>query len=489
MRGSILSVFCLVGSLTAGEAPNFSEDVAPIIFNNCASCHRAGEAGPFTLTSYKDVAKRGPFIAAVTQSRYMPPWHASHGDVEFEGARRLTNDQIATIQAWVEGGMPEGDPAKTPSLPEFAQGWQGGDPDVVVEMTESYRVPADGPDQYRYFVLDLPMEQDRWVSAIEFQPGSRATAHHVLGFLMDGEGLEADSTGKKYKGVPGTNDRNRVISWAIGSNPRVYPDDVAIRFKKGQKLVLQTHFHPSGKVELERSRIGLHFAEVEDPRQYVEVLIPPGFGDSAGIAVPAGTDRYSLRESFTLPVDVKAFSAFSHAHYIGKEFRLTAHLPGGESKTLLAIPDYDFAWQELYNFSEYVELPAGTRLESYVRWDNRAANPRNPFNPPQEIRWGPFSDDEMGSNTLDVVTVNPEDEATLRAALKEHRTLANANFYLSSLDAEFKPKKSIARRGRKALERFDEDGDGKFSAAEKAAARAFLTSKGFDEGAARQPSD
>jgi len=489
MRNSICLSLFLAASAIAGATPNFTEHVAPIVFNNCASCHRAGEAGPFTLTSYRDVAKRGPFIAAVTQSRFMPPWHASPGEVEFEGSRRLTDEQIATIQAWVEGGMPEGDPANTPALPKFAKGWQGGEPDAVVEMTESFRVPPDGPDLYRYFVLDLPLDEDKWVSAIEFQPGSRATSHHVLGFLMDGDDLEADSTGKKYKSVPGRNDRNRVISWAIGSNPRVFPKDVAIRFKKGQKLVLQTHFHPSGKEEFDRSRIGLHFAEVENPRQYVEVLIPPGFGDSSGIAVPPGTDRYSLRESFILPVDVKAFSAFSHAHYLGKEFHLTAHLPGGESRTLLLIDDYDFAWQELYNFTDYVELPAGTRLESYVRWDNRAENPNNPYSPPQEIRWGPFSDDEMGSNTLDVVTVNPEDEPKLRAALKEHGTLSDANFYLSSLDTDFKPKKSVARRGREALERFDEDGNGKLSPAERAAARAFLASKGFDEGAARQPSD
>ena len=190
-----------------------------------------------------------------------------------------------------------------------------------------------------------------------------------------------------------------------------------------------------------------------------------------------------------LPVDVKAFSTFAHAHYLGEEFEMTAYLPNGDIKTLLKIDDYDFSWQELYNFEDYVKLPAGTRLESYIRWDNRADNPANPYSPPQEIRWGLYSDDEMGSITVDVVPTDPADRPALYAALKEHADLSAANFVLSTLDKSWKPGKGHTRRGRKVLAQFDENGNGEFEPAERAAARAFLASKGFDEGADRQPSD
>lgn len=489
MRMLCLAAILFAVSSTAAEPPTFSADVAEIVFNNCSTCHREGQGAPFALTSYQEIAKRGQLIAAVTESRYMPPWHAESGDVRFQGERRLGEKQIETIAAWVKAGMPEGDLARLPDLPIVAEGWELGEPDMVVEMTEAFEIVADGPDEYRYFVLDIPVEDDRWVRAIEFQPSSRTTVHHVLGFLVDGEDLASDSTGHKYKRVPGTNDRNRVISWAIGSNARVFPDDVAVAFKKGQKLVMQTHFHPSGKIEYERSRVGLHFAEAEPAHQYVEVLIPPGFGDSSGIAVPAGSDRYSLRESFVLPVDVKAFSTFAHAHYLGKEFEMTAYLPNGDVKTLLKIDDYDFSWQELYNFEDYVNLPAGTRLESYIRWDNRAENPANPYSPPQEVRWGPYSADEMGSITLDVVPADPADRPALYNALKEHADLSAANFVLSTLDKSWKPGKGDTRRGRKILAQFDKNSNGKFEPSERAAARAFLESKGFDESADRQPSD
>ena len=153
---TILALALAAAPLAA--APTFSEDVAPILFENCTSCHRAGQAGPFSLQSYDDAKKRGAFLAAVTASRYMPPWHATDADVAYEGDRRLTEEQIQTIQAWVDAGMPEGDPAKTPAIPAFAEGWLLGEPDLVAAMDKPFTVPADGPDVYEYFVVDVPAD-------------------------------------------------------------------------------------------------------------------------------------------------------------------------------------------------------------------------------------------------------------------------------------------------------------------------------------------
>lgn len=482
-----LSTLMLLAAAPALAAPVFSEDVAPIVFRHCTSCHRPGQAGPFPLTTYEEVKKRGRLMVAVTQSRYMPPWHAEPADVAFADARRLTDAELATLQAWVDAGMPEGDPAKTPALPEYAEGWELGDPDLVLRMDEPFEVPADGPDLYEYFVLDIPVTEKKYIRALEFQPGARPVVHHILGFLVPGDQLEA----RKGRGFGAlTNDRNRVLTWAIGTNARVLPDEVAVPVEPGMKMVVQTHFHPTGKVETELSTIGLHFADAPPTREYIEVQIPPAFGEISGVRVPAGSNAYTLRETFTLPVDVRAFSTFAHAHYLGKAFDLTAHLPNGKTLKILDINNYDFAWQELYNLAEPLRLPAGTKLESIVRWDNTRNNPANPYHPPRTVLWGPFSEDEMGSIILDVMTVRPEDERILRDALDERKDLAAANFVLAEASDEFKgrsdPGDGWRKRGAKALERFDADGDGKLSSAERSEAREFLTEQGFDLGPDRR---
>jgi hypothetical protein len=272
----------------------------------------------------------------------------------------------------------------------------------------------------------------------------------------------------------------------VGTNPRILPDDVGVKVEPDMKLVIQMHYHPTGKAERDQSRVGFHFAAEPPARRYIEVQAPPAFGQLSGIAVPAGSDSYTLNESFTLPVDVDAFSTFAHAHYIGKAFDLKAHLPSGETKTLLKISNYDFAWQELYNFRDPVRLPKGTRIETSIRWDNRAENPLNPNSPPKDIEWGLFSEEEMGSIILDVVAAQPEDEKALLDAIEEHKLLSMVNFYVATdgklCGGRCSPPKHMVRRAEKAVaERFDKDGDGKLDIAERAAAREFLSAQGFDD--------
>ncbi len=493
MRTAQILALCLTACLCAvpliaAETPTYSAHVAPILLDNCASCHRPGQAGPFSLLSFEDAKKRGQLIAAVTESGYMPPWHAEPSDEPFHGDRSLSDAEIATLARWVAAGMPQGDPAKAPEPPRFAEGWELGEPDTVATMREPFKIPADGPDIYRYFVMEIPVGETKYMSALEFQPGARAVVHHVLGFLVPAKELEGKS-GRDFGAA--TNDRNRILTWAVGTNPRVLPEGVGVEIGPDMKLVIQMHYHPTGKVEHDQSKVGFHFADQKPERSYIEVQVPPHFGQVSAINVPAGSDAYTLRETFTLPVEVDAFSTFAHAHYIGKAFELKAHLPSGKTKALLKISDYDFAWQELYNFRDPVRLPAGTKIESVIRWDNRAENPVNPYSPPRDIPWGLFSEDEMGSIILDVVVVDPADERRLLDAIKERSLLSAMSFYLAT-DGKFcggrcAPPKGLARRAAKAArERFDSNGDGKLDAAEKAAAREYLESQGFDDPAKRE---
>jgi hypothetical protein len=443
-RFVLILVFALPMTL-AGPRPlpqariTFSEHVAPIIFNRCASCHRPGEGAPFSLLSYEDVRKRGKLITSVTQNRYMPPWHGQSEMGTFRDDRRLTDEQIRTIQDWVQIGMPEGDAAKTPPLPKFTPGWRLGQPDLVVRMNEAFEIPADGPDIFRNFVVKLNLNQDQWVKAIEFR-SSANSSHHALFFLdqtgtaarLDNEDPQPGFRGMNFLGTEaGASPRDRLEQflraragglggWAVGAGPRVLPEGLARSLPKGSDLVLQMHFHPTGKTESEQASIGFYFAAAPPQRTLTALQLPPVFGALAGINIPAGEKRYVIRDSFTLPIDVEVIGGGAHAHYLATDMRLTATLPDGQRRELLGIPDWKFNWQEAYYFNEPVRLPKGTRLDVEIAYDNSTDNPDNPNHPPRRVTFGQQSTDEMGAVTIEIVPVHERDLTVYRNAVNEH---------------------------------------------------------------------
>ncbi len=450
-------------SLTATAAetasPTFSKDIAPIIFKNCTSCHRPGEAAPFALQSYADVKKRGELIEHVVSTKLMPPWKAAPADVPFKRERRLSDDDISLITRWVKAGMSEGDRRDLPPLPEFPKGWQLGAPDLILKMPEAFTVPAEGPDIYRNFVVQTNLAEERWVRAIEFRPGAPAVVHHTLFFVeTSGRARQLDAadpqpgfrggmgaliqlrgkdsgpmklmSGRQQRGAGASlsgdggplneSTFGSLGGWALGAQPHELPDGLAFHLPAGADLILATHFHPSGKVEREASTIGLYFADSPPKQRFTGIQLPPAFGALKGIDIPAGAKEYVIEDSFELPIDVKAFGVGAHAHYLGKSMTLTATLPTGEKKTLLSIPDWDFAWQEQYDFADFVPLPKGTRLHSRITYDNSADNPRNPTQPPQRVRFGEESTNEMGSITLTVIAADESDMPRLQAAYRDH---------------------------------------------------------------------
>lgn len=451
--------------------PNFAEHVAPIIFNNCTSCHRPGEAAPFAFMNYRDVQKRGRLIAKVVGKGFMPPWHAESKDARFKNARTLPPGMVKTIEDWHAAGMPEGDASKTPPLPEFVDGWQLGEPDLVVSMTEAYSVPAEGPDIYRNFVIPLQLKEDKWVTAIEFRPGKRSVVHHSL-FYYDTSGaarkLDANEKAHGFRRLGQEFRRNAVGGWAVGGNPSMLPEGLAYRLPKGADLVLSTHFHPSGKAESEVSTVGIHFSDSPPTQEFTHIQLPPLFGALAGVMIPAGDANYRKLDSFKLPVAAKALTVSAHAHYLGKTMNMTAHLPDGSRKELISIPYWDFSWQEDYTYQSPVVLPAGTRIEAEVVWDNSADNIFNPNDPPKPVRWGRESDDEMGCVTIMVVAENPSEISKLKNAYREHVRGAAAQAAANRFAGSEKRRGSLLKR---IMEKFDKDGDGKLNAEERAAAR------------------
>jgi hypothetical protein len=421
----VFSLFAAVAmpAVAQNKAVTFTETIAPILYENCVTCHRPGEAAPFSLITYDDARKRGALLATVTQSRYMPPWHAEHGFGEFAGERRLSDNQIAAIADWVKQGMPEGDRSRLPPLPQFADGWQLGKPDLVLTMPAAYDVPASGPDIYRNFALPTGLTEDKYIRAVEFRPSARKAVHHALFAYIPG-GSKKELDGKDGKpGFGGMNGLGAGIGlqqgngslggWAVGAMPAFMPEGQATLLPKGADFVLQMHFHPVGKAETERSIIGLYFADKAPNQNLFGIGIPSVFGIGSGLNIPPGDSSYTIRDSTTLPADMRVLGVNAHAHYLGKEMKATATLPDGSTRPLLWIKDWDFNWQEQYTYKQPFTLPKGTRVDVAISYDNSAANPRNPSNPPQRVMWGEQSLDEMGGIGLMAVAVHKEDDAAI----------------------------------------------------------------------------
>jgi mono/diheme cytochrome c family protein len=427
--GPLAAGLCLFAAadVSAADPVTYAETIAPILFENCVTCHRPGETAPFSLTTFEDAKKRGALIATVTKSRYMPPWHAAHGYGEFVGERRLTDEQIAVIGEWVKQGMPEGDRSKTPKLPVFPEGWKLGAPDVVLEMPVGYNIPASGPDQFRNFVIPTNLVEDRWVRAVDYRPSARTVVHHAIFSRIKG-GAAANRDGADGKpgfpgaapvGFQGLAESGGLGGWVPGATAAFLPEGMAMRLPKGSDFVLQIHFHPSGKPETERSQVALYFSDKAPERSLIDVDAPTLFSFGKPLDIAAGAKDYAVEDSVVLPVDVRAYAVGAHAHYLGKEMKATATLPDGTVKPLLWIQDWDFNWQDTYTYKDPFDLPRGTRIDVKIGWDNSTDNPRNPRNPPRRVYWGLQSQDEMGGVNLVVATKNKEDEGALTKFLGE----------------------------------------------------------------------
>ena len=433
--------------------PTFSKDVAPILFDNCVSCHRPSEVAPFTLTTYEDARKRAGTIAKVTEKRFMPPWKAEPGHGDFLGVRRLSDEQIKTLRAWAAAGAPEGDPSETPPLPKFTDGWQLGEPDLVVSMPETYTLRAEGRDVYRCFVLPLGLTEDKYVEAIEFRPSNRKVVHHALFFLdTSGKAREldekADGIGYSMMGGVGFAPTGSLGGWAPGYTALRLPEGVARRVEKGSDLVLQTHFHPSGKPEQERSTIGLYFAKT-DPSK-VLVSFPRAMRKE--LDIPPGDANFFISQENELPLDAQLIGITPHAHLLCKEIKVDATLPDGKPLPLIWIKDWDFNWQDQYQYTQTLHIPAGTKVKMAFRYDNSDQNPAQPSDPPRRVRWGEQTTDEMAIIFYHVL-VDPALEQSFRL-MRGNRSIGRNPGQSSPLSKWL-------------LDRFDKDKDGKLDREER----------------------
>ena len=417
------------GCTRHGPPPTFAADVAPIVYSRCAPCHHAGGVGPFPLTTYEQVRKRARQIVEVTGRRYMPPWPPVQGHGDFVGERRLTDDEIAKLEAWVKAGSPKGD-AAVPAPPSFPSSWQLGTPDLVLTAPPGFVLDADGDDRFHNFVLPATVHETTYVRAIEILPGAPRLVHHA-NVLVDRSGwARRRDAADPAVGFPGmdleiVSDRfepdSHFLFWKPGSPPIPEPDDMAWRLDPGADLVLNMHLQPSGKREEVRPSIGLYFTNRAPTREPMLLQLE----HDGALDIPAGDATFTVTDALTLPVDVQLLAVYPHAHYVGHEVEGTARLPDGSTRWLVHIADWDLNWQAVYRLRTPMALPKGTVVSMKWVYDNSSRNERNPHDPPQRVRAGDRASDEMAHLWLQVLPQRPEDrallqEATMRARLRKY---------------------------------------------------------------------
>ncbi len=428
-------------SKTKSAGVTFSKDVAPIFFKNCSECHRAGEGAPFSTMSYKEVRPWAKSIKEKVVNRTMPPWHADPHFGEFSNNRVLTQAEIDTIVAWVDGGAKEGDPKDLPAAPKYVDGWNINKPDAIIELPEEYTYKA-GSDEYQYFDVPTGFTEDKYVMMAEARPGNRKIVHHIIAFIVPpgSANMARMSTEQRFKAMeaqlknspfyrdgflmrikpdqPVIDDacadpRSRsggdslLVGYAPGRQADYFPPGVVRRIPAGSVIRFQMHYSnqllSGDAVEKDRSMIGLVFAKEITPE--TKLITTNSIGNIM-FKIPAGAENHRVTACRTLKRDTTIYGLMPHMHLRGKAMEYKVFYPDGKSEVLLNVPNYDFSWQTDYILKTPKRLPAGSRIMVTGSFDNSAKNKFNP-DPTKDVRYGEPTYDEMMLGFMDFVTEMP----------------------------------------------------------------------------------
>ncbi len=413
--GLVLTLFTLT---LAQTQPTFTKDIAPIIYDNCTICHRAGEIGPMSLTNYQEVKNWGSMIQYVTEIKYMPPWPPEKSYSTLLEERGLTAGEIQLIADWVDGGMLQGDPSLEPELPTFPTGSQVGEPDLVLSFAEAYEHGGDNRDQYQIFVLPTGLTEDRIVKAVELRPGNGKIVHHaIIGLDVSGQARIKDAQTSEYGypsfGAFGVTPEELYAGYVPGTKARKYPVGTGSPMYAGSDLLIQMHYAPVAVTEYDSSTVNIFFADTdEEIGRHIqhEVMLPLPTTLLNGPFYMLPGDVKTFHGVWEVPNKISLLGITPHMHLLGKEWEVFAVSPAGDTTNLIHIPDWNFNWQGTYFFDRYQVLEAGTQIHALATYDNSADNPMNPNDPPAFVTWGEGTKDEMYFLPLTYVDYQPGDE-------------------------------------------------------------------------------
>lgn len=413
---------CILLLAIAGFSPSlfsqdvtWSEHIAPLMYDNCTSCHREGEIGPFPITSFDEAVAYGGMIEYVTAIKYMPPWSPNPEYVHFKDEKVLTDEEIALISEWYNAGMPQGDPSLEPPLPVFPEGSQVGEPDLVLTMEEAYLHEGDNTDQYQVFVLETGLTEDVDIAAIEVRPDNKNICHHAI--------LAVDTT--NYANILDNSDPDYGYeefggfgfdptigfwgAWVPGMQPQVYPPTIGQKLWADSKLLMQMHYGPYPVDEYDQSSINIFFADDPVQRYVYTFPISPFDLDEAFLIPP--NEVTTFHGTFHNPFDVSVIGIAPHAHLLGKSWNVYAVSPSGnDTIPLIDIPEWDFNWQGFYTYPNLLHIPEGYMIHCFATYDNTSDNPFNPNDPPQWSFWGEGTEDEMYLCYFSVIPYEEGDE-------------------------------------------------------------------------------
>jgi Flp pilus assembly protein TadD len=427
----------------AQNEPNvtFSRDVAPILHEHCVACHHPDGIGQFSLLSYDDVRPWARGIRQQVMTRQMPPWKPVAGYGRFLEERTLTDAEVETIRRWVDVGAPEGDRSDLPPPPPPRDGWELGQPDLVVTMDETYTLPAGNEDVFRNFVIPIPVTETRYVRTLELHPGAPSTVHHAIMAIDETSTSRRRDAGDEAPGFEGMDmglaymPDGHLVGWTPGMSPFPGIEGAPWRLDPGTDLVLQLHLLPSQEPVDLKATVGFFFDN--GPAEGAPMHVIRLDADHE-LDIPPGERDFVVTDAVELPVDVTVHAVYPHAHLIGKSTEGWAILPDGSREWLIKIDDWDFAWQDIYRLATPLQLPAGTTLHMRFSYDNSETNPSNPSSPPQRVTAGNRSSDEMAHLQLQVQPESAEtlpklEQALYRRAIERnpanpwsHRGLGNA---------------------------------------------------------------
>jgi peroxiredoxin len=406
-----LPIGCPIGRDVQAPVGNvtYYKDVLPILQKQCQECHRPGAVGPFSLMTYKQAVNWAVDIKEFTQSKQMPPWKINAG-VEFHNARQLSARELAVLAAWADNGTPKGDVKEAPAERVFTDGWQLGQPDLVLTVSDDFQIGGSGNDVFRCFVLPTNLTEDKHVAAVEVRPGNPSIVHHALLYIdtkSQGRKLEQDQQANPKKDPHGGNELDKgpgyfggmsvgfiptstLGGWAPGQLARHLPDGTGILLPKSSDVVMQIHYHRNGRTEKDRTQIGIYFAKKKVERPFQGGVMMGKFS-----AIPAGDAKFVVKGTAYVTEDMTLHHIMPHMHMLGKQIKVTMVPPEGDPVLLFDIKSWDYNWQETYYFKAPVQMKNGTRLELEAVYDNSAGNPNNPFSPPQAVTFGEQTFNEM----------------------------------------------------------------------------------------------
>ena len=377
---------------------SYVNDVAPIIIENCAECHRENSIAPFAMNSHQVVQGWSPMIREVLLTRRMPPGQIDPHIGAIVDMTNLSEDEMQTLVHWVDAGAPkDGDIDPLAELQWPDSRWRaspGRDPDVIVQIPPQY-IPPTGVVDYLNVVADIPIEEDVWIQGSEISPGDYAVLHHVITRVVRpevaAENVRPEEGDNEFAGLEDSDvPMAGLTGYVPGRSPTLEPNRGGL-LRAGSKIAFQLHYTTAGREVFDQSELGIYlYPEGEIPQ------IERMSGDRAlnrRFLIPANAKDHEVSESAVVPKDAYLVSLMPHMHYRGKRMKFIANYPDGTTEELLSVPNYQFNWQMRHHF-ERKFVPAGTEIVAIGAFDNSTQNPYNP-DPGQEIDWGPQSWDEM----------------------------------------------------------------------------------------------